>query len=221
MKTLLLISFTSLFVVSFGQTPTKITGVVVDENRKPITNVTVQYGNTISDTAYTNKKGRFSVVYPSPQEDWYYFYFERKDFLPKSFFVDLSDKDITLSSPVTLRSRKGFWYDTKQIDSTHLGITVGEAIKKYKLDIEMCSLWDEPPGAYHHFTTELADSSEICFLFQGIFTKEKRLRMNDILDRRITGIGISYTDGTEKIVGKGFTHQNPYFVERKIKAAQK
>jgi len=213
MNTLLTITFILFFFFSFGQRPTNISGTIVDENGKPIANAVLHY----SDTAYTDKQGRFKVAYPNPQQYWYYFHIERKDFLPKSIFVALSSKNIVINKPIVLRSRMGFWYDPKKIDSTHIGMTVKEAIKKYKLDIDMCLLWDEPPGAYHNFTTELADSSYACFTFQGIFTIEKRLKMKDILDRKITGIGISFTNGTEKIFGNGFARDNPYLVERQMK----
>ena len=209
MKLLLTISLTALFAVSHGQGLTNITGKVVDENGKAVSRASVRYGD---DTAYTDLKGQFNINYPNPHQNWYYLYFERKDFLPKAVFIDLSAKDLVLNTPIVLRSREGFWYDPKQIDSTHIGMTVKEAIATYKLDIDMCELWDEPPGAYHHFTTELSDSSEICIVFPGIFNMKKRLTMTDILDRRITGIGIAFTDGTEKIVGNGFTHRNPYLI---------
>ena len=210
-----------LFAFSFGQKPTNISGTIVDENGKPVANAIVHYGNMTSDTAYTDNQGRFSVAYPNPQQYWYYFRIDRKEFLPKSFFVDLSQKDIVMTKPIVLRSRKGFWYDAKQIDSTHLGITVKEAISKYKLDIDQCLLWDEPPGKYHNFTAELGDSSYIRFSFKGVFSIEKRLKMSDVIDRTITGIGIGFTNGTVKEFGNGHARENPYFVESKMKTEKR
>src|SRR5205809_509321 len=92
MKTLLTINFSLLFAFSFGQKPTNISGTIVDENGKPVVKAIVHYGNTTSDTAYTDNQGRFRVAYPNPQQYWYYFHIDRKNFLPKSFFVDLSQK---------------------------------------------------------------------------------------------------------------------------------
>jgi hypothetical protein len=218
MKTLLTMNFILLFVALFGQRPTNITGTVIDENGKPVINGMIRYGHWIEDTAYTDKQGHFHVNYPNSQEHRYYFYFDTEGFLPKSFFGDLSNDDIKLKTPISLRSRKGFWYDPKQIDSTHLGITVKEAIKKYKLDIDMCLLLGDPPGKYCYFQTELSDSSYAYFIFQGIFTREKMANMNDVLERKITGIGISFIDSTEKSWGNGFTSENPYLVERRINA---
>ena len=217
MKILLtLISFSALNL-TYGQLTTKISGTIVDEAGKPVANAAIHYGDRMDDTAYTSQQGWFKVAYPNAPKSRYYFYIERDGFLPKSIFVDLASKDTILNKPIALRSRKGFWYDAKTIDSTHLGISVKEAIAKYKLDIDECSLWDEPPGSYHNFTAELGDSSYITVIFKGIFSKEKRLKMTDVLDRVITGIGIGFTNGTELEFGNGFVRENPYFVERQMK----
>ena len=202
------------FLASFGQIPTNISGTIVDENGNPISKATIYISD---DTAYTGKRGRFKVAYPNPQQFWYSFRIEKSGFLSKTFFVGLSSKDIKLVKPFIIRSRKGFWYNSRVIDSSHLGITVRQAISKYKLAIDECLLWDEPPGSYHNFTTELSDSSYIRFTFKGIFTKDKRLKMSDVLDRIITGIGIGFTDGTVREFGNGHARENPYFVERQMK----
>lgn len=199
--------------LSFGQIPRIVRLSVVDEGGKPVKNALVFYGHRLDDSTFSDKKGQFNVSCPDSQICGYYFHIKRKGFLPKSFNLDIS----SINKPIVLRSRKGFWYDARNIDSTHLGITVKEAISKYKLDIEECLLWDEPPGSYHNFTTELGDSSYIRFTFKGVFTKEKRLKMTDLLDRVITGIGIGFTDGTEREIGNGYARQNPYFVERQMK----
>jgi hypothetical protein len=216
MKTLLHLLSLFLFVSSFGQGSTRITGTVVDENRKPVMHAAVHYNH---DTTYTDEKGQFSVLYPS--HEYFYFHFVRKDYLPKSFFARQVHSDTILQIPIVIRSRKNFWYDAHTIDSTHLGITVKEAIVKYKLDAEQCIVWDEPPGKYHTFTAELGDSSYLSFTFQGIFSKEKRIGMEDILDRKITGIGIAFTDGTEKEIGVGRAWDNPYFIEGRRKAGNR
>jgi hypothetical protein len=223
MKTLLTIAFILLFDFAFGQRPTNISGSIVDENRKPVSNAIIHYGKDYiyNDTAYTDNQGKFNVAYPNPQRFWYSFSVERIGFLPKTYFIDLSSKDIVVKNAFVLRSRKGFWYDSKQIDSTHVGITVRDAIKKYKLDIEACILWDEPPGKYYGFSTELADSSYILFTIQGYFSKEKRLKISDVLDSKIKGFGIAETNGNERVIGNGFiNHANPYFIEQKMKTEQ-
>lgn len=216
MKTLIVICFILFSSSSFGQRPTNITGKLIDENGKPVHKATISYGDSDYDTIYTNKLGIFKLSVPYPARFWH-LYIDRKGFLPKYYTLDIQTNDTILKESLVLRSRKGFYYDLKLIDSTHLGITVNEAIERYKLDSNMCIVWDEPPGKYFWFTTEMSDSSYACFVFQGLFTRGKRVKINDILDRKIIGIGFSFTDGTEKIIGNGFTRDNPYFVERQIK----
>ena len=218
MKTLLLtITFLLQLISVLGQRPTNISGFIVDENGKPVSNAMIHYGEDYvrDDTAYTNMHGRFKVAYPNPQRFWYSFTIQKNGFLPKTFFIDLSTKDIVLKKPFIIRSRKAFWYYAKEIDSTHLGIKVKDAISRYKLDIDECLLWDEPPGSYHNFTAELGDSSYITFTFKGIFSKE-RLKMIDVLNREVTGIGIGFTNGTLKQFGKGHARENRYFVEQEL-----
>lgn len=218
MKPLLTTIFIAIVHFLFGQKPTNISGSIVDQNGKPVVNATIHYGEDYvrDDTAYTDKKGRFKVAYPNSQRFWYSFTIEKEGFLPKTFYVDLSKNDIVLKKPFVIRNRMAYWYDATKIDSTHLGIKVKDALAKYNLDTTECILWDEPPGSYHTFTAELADSSYIRFTFQGIFSKE-RLKMNDVLDRVITGIGIGFKDGTVKEFGNGHARENPYFVERQMK----
>jgi hypothetical protein len=212
MKLLLtILIFTSS--LAFGQIPKSVSLSVVDEDGKPVKNAFVYYGDRLDDSAYSNKKGVFKVICPDSQTCRYYFHIKRNGFLPNSFYLNLS----SVNKPIVLRSRKGFWYDARNIDSTHLGITVKEAITKYKLDINECLLWSEPPGSYHNFTTELGDSSYIRITFKGIFSKEKSIKMTDVLDRVITGIGIGFTDGTVREFGKGYADENPYFVEQQMK----
>jgi hypothetical protein len=218
MKALLAIAFLLLLGDAIGQRPTNISGSIVDENGNPISYAMIHYGiNYVrNDTTYTNKQGRFKVAYHNPQRFSCSFTIEKEGYLPKTFLIVLSEKDIVLKRPFVIRSRKGFYYDAKCIDSTHLGITVKEAIVKYKLDIAECLLWDEPPGSYHMFTSELSDSSYICFTFKGMFSKEG-LKMKDVLEREITGIGIGFTDGSNKEFGTGHALENPYYVERQMK----
>jgi hypothetical protein len=178
----------------------------------------LHYGrdNATEDTAYTYNKGRFKIAYPNPQQFWYYIYLERVGFLPKTVFIDLSPTDIFLKNPIVLRSRKGFWYDPKLIDSTQLGITVREAFTEYRLDSSECALVDEPPGVYRSFHTEFADSSIVNFSIKSFFSS-RRIKMKDIMDLSITGFGITDTNGNERIIGRGFAVSNPYFAERQMR----
>lgn len=189
MKTLFTISILISFYLTYGQAPTIISGILVDEKGNPVEAAMFHYGlnNATEDTSYTDKKGSFKIAYPNPQKNWYYFYIEREGFLPKTLFIDLLPSDINIDTPIVFRSRKGHWYDSKQIDSTHLGITVRQAIQKYKLDINACRVINEPPGVSRGFRTELADSSYVCFMINRYFDMTMQ-KMNNILDSTIIGM---------------------------------
>lgn len=224
MKTLITISLLILFNLTYGQAPTIISVILVDEKGNPVEAAMFHYGlnNASEDTSYTDKKGHFKIGYPNPQKNWYYFYIERDGFLPKTLFIDLSPNDIHIDTLIVLRTRKGFWYDSKQIDSTHLGITVSQAIQKYKLDINSCRVINEPPGISRGFTTELGDSSFVCFMINRHFDTTIK-RMINIFDSTIIGIGIADTNGKETYFGRGFIWRgisNPYYVEREMKKAE-
>jgi hypothetical protein len=154
MKILLITIFSLLFSYAFSQSLTNIKGIIVNENHKPVARATICYGNLSADTTYTDKQGRFKISYSNSKAIRYYLYIEKTDFLPKMIFVDITSGDTALTKAIVIRTRKGFWYDSKQIDSTHLGITVKNAIKKYKLDTTQCFFYIELIGTYNGFRTE-------------------------------------------------------------------
>ncbi len=213
MKFLILIAFLFSSCSIFGQKPTNITGKVVDENGKPVAKIRIHFEGY---TAYSNYEGHFKIAYPNPQQFWYYLYFEKEGFFPKSHFVDLSDKDVHLDTPIKVRSRKAFWYDKNDFSKSDLGITVKEAIAKFKLDINECRLVNEPPRVWQGFQTELADSSPVFFAIKN-FIKFESLEMKDILDYKIIGIGITDMNDKEIVIGRAHAPRNLYLQERYIR----
>ena len=197
----------------FGQPPTNISGSVVDENGNPVSNAIIRFHS--DDSAYTDKQGKFKVAYPNPQSFWYRFYIEKEGFLPKRFYVDLSNKEVKMKESIVIRSRKGFWYNANDIDSSHVGMKVKDVIIKYKLNFDECLFWDEPPGVYRNFEAELGDSSYIRITFERFFVSRKPLNKNEVLEKVVRGIGIGYTNGTSKVFGNGWAEENPYFTKRK------
>jgi len=221
MKTLFTITILISFYLTYGQAPTIISGTLVDENGRPVDAAMFHYGlnNATEDTSYTDKKGRFKIPYPNPQKNWYYFYIERDGFLPRTLFIKLSTSNIHIDTSIILRTRKGYWYDSKQIDSTHLGITVRQAIQKYRLDINSCRVINEPPGVSRGFRTELGDSSYVSFMINRYFDTTIQ-KMTNILDSTIVGISVADTNGKDRYYGRGFLWRgtsNPYFIEREMK----
>ena len=213
MKHWILIFFLFSSFAIVGQNPTNISGKVVDEKGNPISKIRIHFNG---DTAYSENDGNFKLAYPNPQQFWYYLHFEKEGFFSKSCFVDLSDKNIYLDTPIRVRNRKAFWYDKNDFNISDLGITVKEAIAKFKFDINECRLVDEPGGFWQGFQTELADSSPIFFSFKG-FVKFERLKMKDALDFKIIGIGITDMNDKEILIGEAYAPRNLYLQERYIK----
>ena len=197
----------------FGQNSTNISGTVVDENGNKLENAVIYFNG---DTSHTNFQGYFKVAYPNPQRFFYSLHFEKPGFFPKTVFFDTTSNDIILENSIAIRSRKGFWYDKNKINKSHLGITVHEAISRYKLDIDECIVIDERPGFWEGFKSELADSSIIFFSIKGFFGTD-RLRMKDILNYKITGIGIADMTGKEISFGAASAPRNLYFQEQFIR----
>jgi len=213
MKYLLSIALLFCSFSIFGQKPTNIFGQVVDENGKPVAKIRIHFQG---DTAYSDNEGNFKIAYPNPQQFSYYLNLEKEGFFPKFHSVPLSDKDIHLDNPITIRSRKAFWFNKNDFSKSDLGITVKEAIVKFKLDINECSLVDEPPRVWQGFQTELADSSPVFFAIKS-FVKFESLEMKDILDYQIIGIGITDMNDKEIIIGRAHAPRNLYLQERYIK----
>jgi hypothetical protein len=217
MKYVLQIGCFLFSITAFGQPATIISGTIVDESGYPADNVMIHFNG---DTGCTDKKGYFQIAYPNSEKYKYFFYLEKEGFLPKTFSLPLSTAPILMNIPVVIRSRKSFWYDSNQIDSTHPGITVREAIEKYKLETGQCSMVDEPPSVYRGFRTELADSAYLFFLVRK-FHSTTRLKITNFLDSTIIGIGVADTKGNEKHFGKGFLWNggvyNPYYIEKLLK----
>ena len=219
MRSVILIALLFFLTVVHGQAPTIISGKIIDERGKPIDSAMLYYGkdNLNDDTAYSDLNGEFKISYPTPVKYKYYFYIEREGFLPKSISIDTSNVVIKIDTAVVLRSRKGFWYDSRQIDSTHLGMTFRQAVLKYKLDLNSCSLIQEPIRVIRGIRTELGDSSWI-FLMTKAFYDSSIYKIENLLDSTIIGIGVADTKGNQRYYGRGFYWSagiyNPYDVER-------
>ncbi len=124
---------------------------------------------------------------------------------------------MSIDTSIILRSRKAFWYDSKKIDKSHLGISVSDAINRYKLDIGMCSMVQSPFGIYRGFTAELADSSTICFEIKKVVS-DSNFIITHFLDFKIIGIRITNIKGKERLYGYKSSPDwgcgNGYYVER-------
>lgn len=214
----LFVSLTPLFAQTIN-----VSGIIVDENGNPVSKAIIEFKYSFDSTykEYSNKNGLFKIHYKVPKEDKYFNYnyslsIQREAFLYKTLYFDYGCKDIIIDTPIVIRSRKGFWYNSAEINSTHVGMTVRQAISKYKLDIEHCNLWDEPPFKYFGFSVEFADSSEVGFRIHR-FENHNDVQMKDILDSTITGIKVIDKEGNQRSYGMGYPdYLHNYYYDSKV-----
>lgn len=225
MRLSLLLLFLIISNLSSAQDSVHIKGRVIDENGRPIANVYVLFSmfykkwydwiGPRKDTFLTDAKGNFTVDCKSSQL-WRGIYYKKEGFMPAASFIKEKTANIILDSPVVLKSRKSYLYDSREINESHLGMTVQQAIDKYKVDLH---------GAYFKtypwvraFITELADSSYVLLVVPPYYDST-RLGKSSILNKKIIGIGVADIYGNKKFIGKGFSTEkevrNEYLDEQK------
>jgi hypothetical protein len=200
-----------------GQQPTLIEGQIVNENGKAVGNALIRH---CGDTTYTDINGYFKVSYKDREKFHYYLEIEKEAYFPRFKAINIKPSPIEIDTPIIIRSRVGFWYDSKQIDSACLGLTIRQAIQKFRLDSNECHVIHEPPGIIRGFITELADSTTL-FLFTSRILQFWNTTISPILDSVVIGIGLAFTDGRKKYIGTGFLWNggasNPYYQKKKVK----
>jgi hypothetical protein len=135
---------------------------------------------------------------------------------------------IFLDGPVKMFSRKTHFYDARKIDKKDLSITVEEALKKYKVELSQTRLFSYPVNWANvkGLRFEMADSSVILLATENVGNIAARTK-NEILDRKITGIGIAFANGDKILVGNGLDLAdrqiyNEHYLEKKdLEAKQK
>lgn len=204
MRVILAILTCFCFSQTQSQPPVQISGRLLDSAGNPIEAAGLYYGSDLArkGTAYSDKEGRFSIRYSNPDKLGCYLYIEKQGFLPKTVTIAFSPGEVRVDTTIVLRSRREYWYDGREIDSSHLGLTVRQTILRYKLDISDCHLIEEPIGFLRGFSAELGDSSYLYLMIDGHFSK-RRQKMADILDATVIGIGVAFTNGEERYFGRG------------------
>ncbi|MDI3321611.1 hypothetical protein [Pinibacter soli] len=241
MKTLLVTLLAIAFQFAFAQQPNKstpfpgrdsvyISGKVVDESGKPMENVMVLvypfYTEKFDvtwyeqDTFYTNTEGKYVAALNSGQFS-NHLYFKAKDCLPSSIYLPNKSYWQIADEPVKLLSRKQHYFDTRKIDKKDLSLTVEKALQKYKVSISQTKLFSYPTdiGNMRGLRFETADSSMIVLATEN-FYNNPATNKSDLLDRKITGIGIAFVNGDKVILGNGLEIAerkiyNEYFQEKK------
>jgi hypothetical protein len=222
MKHLLFAALLLTFVTASGQRTVKISGKVIDESNEPIEKARIYYANNYSNetfTTETNKMGEYEVILSSYVGYSLNLYIEKVDYFSKGIIVNVIQSDTKIDTSTILRKRALHWYDSKLISELDLGITVRDAIIKFKLDVGSISMIDHPFRVYRGFIAEFADSSNVCFEIEK-FVSDSVLSITQIFDSKIIGIRIANTKGEERHLGltsTGWCCGNQYYDQQFFK----
>lgn len=240
MRTSLFIFFILFFKVSLGQklsnqTPfydkdsVYISGIVKDEFGNPIENVMVLLNPFYTekfdvtwiekDTFFTNKKGQFSISLNAGQFSRN-LYFKKEGLFTSRLFLSKKSYRIIVDNPILLFNRSKHFFDTKKIGKADLGLTINQALKKYKINLKQTEFYKFPNYAYNvmGLRFETADSSIVLLKIENYL--DTTLNKTNILNKPIIGIGVAFVNGLKIVVGKGLKENdrkvyNEYFFEKK------
>lgn len=208
-----LISFCTLIIfTSFckAQDNVLILGKVIDQNGKPISEVKVQLLEGDHYNTLTDSIGRF-MFKNIPRDNSVIIRGGKENCLSKTEIYRYKTANDTVDITFTLRERATARIETSKISEADLGITIQEAIIKFKIDTTEASLQTEPPGVARGLEAELGDST-IIYLQIGR-DENMSFDFNPILNKRIVGIGLAFTNCKTKQFGTGFLWyglSNPY-----------
>lgn len=201
-----------------------ISGTIVDENNRPIENVKIFFptlADTIPSINFSDQYGKFQINSFTPH--FSPLYFSKPGFFTKVLERNLLNTDESKYLSILLRSRQGFSYDPKQISKKDIGISVSEAIIRYKLDTTELNIIRSPYEYLVGFAAEFSDSSTVCFGVKKTLLKTQPF-FSEILNFKIASITIVNTNGKERYYG----HKSPnpwgcgngYYVESKMNEKQ-
>lgn len=197
-----------------------ISGKVNDQYGTPLPNVLVLYTPFYiqkfdvvwkeTDTTYTDENGRFVVASNGHQLFDQSLYFKKDSFQLSRHYIQNLSHNTVIDTPVVMYHRKQNWYDSKTISADDVGMTVGSAIKKFKINLNYTRIFTVPnaPNLIRGIRGEMPDSSMILLLIEEYISNEYSKKT--IFERKITGIGIAFPNGDKGKIG------NFPFDDRKI-----
>jgi len=191
-----------------------IFGKVVDQNGQLLSDAKVKLflnGGEVHN-ALTNRSGLF-IIKNIPRADSYIIGGVKDKYLSKTeiYSYDQSKSKDTAFIYISLRNRDIATIETSKIGEADLGLTIQEALIKYKIDTTEAILQSEPPGVTRGIKTELGDSTIIYLQIsrKGSF----RFDFQHILKEKVVGIGLAFANCNTKHWGAGFVWwgiRNPY-----------
>lgn len=119
---------------------------------------------------FTNKNGDFIVAANSGQLDMQTLYFKKVGFLISKHYFSETAMNMIIDTPIVLYSRKENWFNSREIDSADIGITIASAIQKFKINFSYSKLFTLPnsPTTVLGLRCEMPESSMVLFTVEVV-----------------------------------------------------
>jgi hypothetical protein len=171
------------------------------------------------DTFFTENNGEFVVNCTRSQLSNHLF-FKKSGFSPSRHFLLSRDSNrILIDTPIVLYDRKRNWFDARKNNEGDLGLEVKEAVSKFKINFSQTYLFKLPNSdkIVKGLFAEISDSSMILLIVKEYI--DNPIKKSNILNKKITGIGVAFKNGEKNIYGNAAFHKikmlNYYFIETK------
>jgi len=201
---ILTLIYTSIISFAFGQNSVSIKGKVTDQDNKPVQNAKVFLLMNGKDSCMnTDKEGNY-IFKGIVRDDIYIISCGKINYMSRInyYMTDSANGPGVIDIPFRLRERKAAKINTASIDSTDLGITLKEAIIKYKLDTTECRIQNEPFGVSRGIVAESGDSTMIYLAIKSKSNFETLF--SNILNEKVISIGLVFSDCTKKQFGEEY-----------------
>lgn len=123
-----------------------------------------------------------------------------------------------IDTAIVLLNRKNHWFDSKRVSALDLGLTIKQALIKFKINYQQAYLFTLPNSSttIKGLSAETCDSSQILLIVNDFTASASEKK--SLLNERIVGIGIAFTNGKKRLFGNALQFerkiQNEYYNER-------
>jgi hypothetical protein len=166
------------------------------------------------DTTLSDKNGDFTVKCTRSQFFDNTLYFEKSGYFTTRHFLPEDSGRIAIDTTIVLHDRQKHWFDTREINTESLGMTVAQELHTLNRDISQTYLAEARNSDSVHAKTlrvEAADSSMVLFIVED-YKDPLKNRLN-ILSKQITGIGIAFTNGEKRFFGTAKLYKRKVYNE--------
>ena len=235
MKSLLTVFSIFIYNILLAQAPSIVTphyardsvtikGRVIDDSGNPVNDAFVlfypfhlkKYDVTWyeKDTILSDTQGYFEVRCTKQQFFNNHLYINKPGYFTAIHFFQEIPSYIVIDTPIILHVRKTRRFDTKKVNQNILGMTVGQSLDLFKLDISQSRLMEIRNSDSVHakaLRIEAADSSMI-LLIVNYYSDPLNDKLN-ILTKRIIGVGLAFSNGEKRFLGNAIQYRRKVYNE--------